>query len=88
MMKKIKNRILECYLCHIRFKCNKFSNLRRHFNLHGPVVKCFKCLECKQSFQNKSNANTHWKRAHKSLVEAGVTPKIASATRKAKSNIH
>lgn len=84
-MGKTNERTLECYVCKTVMKCNKVSNLRRHIRLHGPLVKCFKCLECGTNFQNKSNMKTHWSRAHKNLADVNVPPKMIYTSRKATS---
>lgn len=54
----------ECYLCHLKVLSNK-SNLRRHMKLHQPEIKCFSCLVCSKSYQNKSNFKKHWADKHK-----------------------
>lgn len=59
-----KNRILECYLCHIQLKSNKLWNLRRHINLHGPFVDMTKCSECGKTYQNVDNYKVHWYAKH------------------------
>lgn len=76
-----KKRILECYLCRRVLRGQKMSNLRRHIRLHGPFVKCSKCLECGKTFQNATNLRQHWKRFHE--ID-GIEPKMMSVSRKAK----
>lgn len=61
--KKKKMKTFECYLCHSTIK-NSFSNLKRHFKLHGPKIKCYVCLECGKDYQNRSNLRKHWAKSH------------------------
>lgn len=84
MGRKKENRTLQCYLCRMILKGNKLSNLRRHMRLHGPATKCFKCLVCKNTFQNKSNLKQHWQRKHQTLAD-NIIPKMKITTRNAKS---
>lgn len=80
MGRKAKNRILECYLCRMIIK-NKVSNLRRHINLHGPQVDCFKCCECNCKFQNKNNLKVHWRRKHKDCIASKKPVKMVPTSR-------
>lgn len=62
-MKSKKIELFECYLCHIKLK-SKAANLRRHMALHGPGLKSYKCLACKNHYQTKSNLRVHWNKKH------------------------
>lgn len=76
----MENRVLQCYICKLYLK-NKFSNLRRHVNLHSASVKCFKCLECNETFQNKSNWKIHWSRKHDNPACRNVPPNVMETIR-------
>lgn len=68
-------KLFECYFCHKDFKSKK-SNLLRHLKLHGPIVKRYRCQECRKSFQNKQNYKRHWTEKHTKISIEPAKPKI------------
>lgn len=68
-------KLFECYVCHKNFKSKK-SNLLRHLDLHGPVLKRYKCPKCRLLFQNKSNYQRHWAKKHTGISIESDEPKI------------
>lgn len=73
MVRKLK--LFECYICHTKFNSKK-SNLLRHLDLHGPIVKRYKCPKCRESFQNKQNYHRHWAHKHTAISIKSEEPKI------------
>lgn len=71
------DRVLECFICHRIMKGNKMSNLRRHVRLHDQTIDCFRCLECQNTFQTRSNFKQHWLRQHQHLSD----PKMVRTSR-------
>lgn len=66
-------KVFECYVCHKNFKSKK-SNLLRHLKLHGPIVECYKCPRCRQSFQNRQNFHRHWIDKHSNIAVQPENP--------------
>lgn len=76
MKVKKLNRVLQCYVCKLKMKFDKVSNLRRHMKLHGPFVESYTCAECGLQFQNKQNLKHHWSNKH-----GQAEPKFTKSTR-------
>lgn len=83
MRAKIKDRILQCFVCHSVIK-NKVSNLRRHIRLHYASARCFECLECHRKFQSKGNVRKHWGVKHSKTD----SPRMIETFRELKSKQH
>lgn len=70
--KKCEKNIFLCSFCGLIIQSN-LENLKKHEQLHQPILKKIKCAEknCKKTFQSKSNYYAHWQRVHPNLVMPG-----------------
>lgn len=78
----------ECYLCHLKIRSNK-SNLRRHKKLYRTEIKCYSCMVCSKSYQNKSNFQKHWTDKHQEWMDKHriSDPQFEESTRASRGNV-
>lgn len=67
---------IKCSVCNLIFQSNSEWNLKRHSQLHKPIMEKYQCTVCLRTYSTKFNFEKHLPRRHQNENYSTIAWKI------------